>query len=35
MIQNGRWANLVSKNLGAAAQLFLKPENTPAPPTGH
>jgi glutamate transport system substrate-binding protein len=34
MIQNGHWADLVKKNLGATAELFLKPENKPAPPTG-
>lgn len=34
MIQDGRWANLVQKNLGEAAPVFLRPENLPAPPTG-
>ncbi len=33
MIKDGRWADIVRKNLGVAAPIFLRPENTPAPPT--
>jgi glutamate transport system substrate-binding protein len=34
MIKDGRWAAIVRKNLGAAAPMFLKPENVPTPPPG-
>jgi glutamate transport system substrate-binding protein len=34
MIRDGRWADVVRKNLGEAAPIFLRPENLPVPPTG-
>jgi glutamate transport system substrate-binding protein len=33
MIQDGRWANSIRKNLGVSADIFLRPDNRPAPPT--
>jgi glutamate transport system substrate-binding protein len=33
MIKDGRWEQIVRRNLGAAAPQFLKPESRPSPPT--
>jgi glutamate transport system substrate-binding protein len=34
MIQDGRWAAILRKNLGATASIFLDPTNIPTPPAG-